>query len=166
MALNFIILISSFIENKTLITMEEQIIDYLFLKTTTDDIILLFIGILVAMIKKWGEDNGKFEKKVNDSRELSSSEFKLKYKKKASHYKNTKWKWKLWWNENDQKILPSIGIAILLILTLPYGWDKYIEPNFDIFTNTSYSPFISGIIGGLCLLIMKFFKKKEREYLN
>lgn len=165
MALNFIIVISNLIVQET-IPIVVQEIEYLFLKTTIDDLWLVGIGVVLAIVRKLGKDNGRFEKKIRDSRVLSATDFKIKYKRKSSHYKNAKWSWRLWWKENDQKIIPFVLMAYFLIIVLPYGWNDYIAPNFKFLNDTTYNPLLSAVIGAGSSFIMKAIDKKEREYLD
>lgn len=165
-ALSFIIVISNFVTLQEIPEQMEQITEYLFFKTTVDDIVLVTIGLAFALFRKWGRDNAKFERKVSDAKIMTAKDFKEKHGKPAQPYKNMKWSWKIWWKENDQKIIPAIVFSYVAIIGLPYGWVEYMPMMFESLEGTQYNPLISLLLGGGSFFLMKAIEKKEREYLN
>ena len=162
--LNFIIIISGLLQNPLTKTVTEP--SYLFLMTGTVDIILCIAGIMFAIVRKWSQDNNKFEVRVHDAKVLTIAEFKFKHGVKPKMHKRAKWSNKVWWSEHDQKVLPAVILPLVLIIILPYGWSEYIAPNFDMLNGTLYSPIVSGVLGMSGFLLMKIINKKETEYLD
>lgn len=167
--LNLIIISSSLVFN--ILDMEVEKITYLILKSTSEDLIFLVIGLMVAFLLKWSSDNTKFDKKTKDARVLTSESFKLKYKRPPPFYKKAKWNWSIWWRENDQKIIMGFGISTFLVLSLPYGWEEVLRPicikmGWGFLEGVKYNSFLSGLIGASGNFIMRFIRKKERENLG
>jgi hypothetical protein len=149
--------------NQNILVENYEEINYLFLKTTLEDVILVILGLIASILYRWSKDVKIFEEKVKDANNLTVSQFKDKYQDDRKKYKNIKWDRKLWWKENDQDFYFWLGFSLLLIIALPYGWNKMIEPNFSIFNNTSYNPFISALIGYFSRNIINIINNRENK---
>lgn len=128
--------------------------DYIFLSTRWEDVLMAIGGLVISILLKWAVDNSRFENKIKEASE-DQVNFYNKYKQDASYYiNNQKWSWKIWWQDNDQHVIPTSVVGVILIFAVPEAFINLIGE-----WNALYSIMVG-------VLNVSFIDSLKKKFLN
>ena len=140
--------------------------------TTIKDFIFAILGWAALVYTSYLKDKEKFEDKITIVK-FSETLFKNKFCiglseedfiKSYKYWSEQSWKWKVWWDKNNESLFASAVFSFIFIIAVPESWSLVNQiMSWDI----NYVPIVSifiGFYGGKIgeLLEAKFRSKNKK----